>query len=243
MPRPGHPGSDSAWRVRAHLWLGGPDPAGPRGSGRGHPGPRAGHGRDPGGRCLAARPHGPGDRGRWLDRLGALPADSAGGAAPAGDDRPRRGQPVRDRARADLGTSLHRLRVDPRRLQGARPHARGDAALPAGRRLPRRRLQARFPHRGQPAGGVAQQRDRHACGRDRVGGGWRSPVRPGLDGQGREPGDRAGGVEGDGGVDRRGVGPSLSGHRCSAACGSGTCSGRAAASCRCSAARSSRAAR
>ena len=30
-----------------------------------------------------------------------------------------------------------------RRLQGGRPHARGDAAVPARRRLPRRRLQAR----------------------------------------------------------------------------------------------------
>ena len=40
------------------------------------------------------------------------------------------------------------------------PDARGDAALQARRRLPRRRLQARAADGGQPAGGGPQQRDR-----------------------------------------------------------------------------------
>ena len=48
-----------------------------------------------------------------------------------------------------------------RRLQGGRAHARGDAALQARRRLPRRRLQARAADGGDPARGRAQQRDRH----------------------------------------------------------------------------------
>ena len=37
--------------------------------------------RDRAGRRLAARPHRARDRGRWLDRLGALPADRARAAA------------------------------------------------------------------------------------------------------------------------------------------------------------------
>ena len=50
---------------------------------------------------------------------------------------------------------------------------RGDAALPARGRLPRRRLQARVADRGQPARGGAQQRDRHEGVRDRRGRGRR----------------------------------------------------------------------
>ena len=64
-------------------------------------------------------------------------------AAPARPARPRRGQPVRDRPRDDRAVALHPGRVGARRLQRGRPDARGDAALQARGRLPRRRLQAR----------------------------------------------------------------------------------------------------
>ena len=120
-------------------------------------------------RRVPARPHRAGHRRRRLDRRRAVPADRARAPAPARDDRPRRGQPVRDRARADRGAPLHRLRVDPRRLQGAGAHERGHAPLPSRRRLPRCGLQARHADRGQPARGRAQQRDRHQGLRDRGG--------------------------------------------------------------------------
>ena len=195
------------------------------------------------GRRLPARPHRARDRRRRLDRLRAVPPDRARAAAAARAARPRRGQPLRDRAGADPRPSLHRLRVDPRRLQGGGPDGGRDAALPPRRRVPRGRLQARLADRGEPARGGAQQRDRHARVRDR-GGGCRHrsgscscrPTRRSIrrTRSGRRRRWRSGSW-------RRSAGgipvP------CSAPCGSGTCSGRAAASCRSSAGRSSRAAR
>ena len=69
------------------------------------------------------------------------------------------------------------------------PHRmlRGDAALQAERRIPRRRLQARAADGGQPAGGRAQQRDRdpdHGRDRRRLEG---RALRPDLDRQGCNP--------------------------------------------------------
>ena len=63
------------------------------------------HGRDRAGRRLPARPHRARHRRRRLDRLGAVPPDRARAAAAAGDARPRRGQPLRDRARADRASA------------------------------------------------------------------------------------------------------------------------------------------
>ena len=62
---------------------------------------------------------------------------------PARDGRPRGGQPLPDRPGDERGASLHPGRVRARGLQGAGQDARGDAALPSRRGLPRRRLQAR----------------------------------------------------------------------------------------------------
>ena len=55
-----------------------------------------------------------------------------------------------------------------------RADARGDAALQARRRLPRRRLQARAADGGESARGGAQQRDRHPGD----GGAWPRPPAP-----------------------------------------------------------------
>ena len=71
-----------------------------RGADRGRPGPRAG---EDGGRVrrrLPDRPARAGHRRRRLDRLRALPPDRAREPEPARAARQRRGQPVRDRARA-----------------------------------------------------------------------------------------------------------------------------------------------
>ena len=86
----------------------------------------------------------------------------------------------------------------------ARPDARGDAALQAGRRLPRSRLQARAADGGESARGGAKQRDRHSGHRGNGRGGRRGAVRADLHRQGRQPSDRDGRLEGDGRVDRRG---------------------------------------
>ena len=71
------------------------------------------------GRRLPARPHRPRHRRRRLDRLRALPPDRPGRTAAAGDARPRRGQPLRDRPRDGRGAPLHQRRGGARRLQGA----------------------------------------------------------------------------------------------------------------------------
>ena len=65
------------------------------------------------------------------------------GPEPARADRPRRGQPVRDRARAGRGPARAQHRRGARRLQGGGAHAGGVPRAPPDRRLPRRRLQAR----------------------------------------------------------------------------------------------------
>ena len=97
---------------------------------------------------------------------------------------------VPDRPRAHRRVALHRGRVGARRLQGGRPDARGDAALQARRRLPRRRLQARPADGGEPARGGPQQRDRHAGGRRDGGRRRRRALRPGLHRQGGQPAAR-----------------------------------------------------
>ena len=142
-----------------------------------------------------------GDRRRRLDRRRALTPDRPRRAAPADPARPRRGPAVRDRPRAHRRVALHGRRVGPRRLQGGRPDARGDAALQARGRLPRRRLQARAADGGQPAGGRAQQRDRDPRHRRDGRRGRRRAIRAGLDRQGRQPADGDGRLEGDGRVD------------------------------------------
>ena len=62
------------------------------------------------------------------------------GPAQAGAGRPRRGQPLRDRARAHRGAARERDRAGAGRLQGGRAHARG-----AGRAPPRRSSSMRPP--------------------------------------------------------------------------------------------------
>ena len=87
---------------------------------------------------------------------------------------------------------------------------RGDAALQARDRVPRRRLQARAADGVQPARGGAQQRDRNA-GHGRDGRrGRHGAVRARLDRQGRQPSHCHGRLQGDGRVgDRRRGSPSF----------------------------------
>ena len=132
-----------------------------RGPGRGRARPRADRGRNRPRRRLPARQDRPRHRRGRLDRLRALPPDRPGRAEAAGDARPRRGQPLRDRARDARRAPLLQRRVGARRLPRAAPDAGDDAALQARRRLPRRRLQARAADGGEPARGGPQQRDRH----------------------------------------------------------------------------------
>ena len=80
--------------------------------------------------------------------------------------------------------------------------------VPPGRRLPRRRVQARGDDGGEPARGRAQQHARHPRRRGRRRRVRREAIRARLDGQGRQPEDRHGPVEGARRVDRRDVGPS-----------------------------------
>ena len=82
-------------------------------------------------------------RCRRLDRVRALPADRPGRTSAADHGRPRRGQPVRDPARARGGPPRPHRRPRARRLQGGGADAGGARRAPARRRLPRRRLQAR----------------------------------------------------------------------------------------------------
>ena len=90
--------------------------------------------------------------------------------------------------------------------QGRRQAAAGVREVPAGRRLPRGRLQARRDDGGEPDRGGAQQHARHADAGGRGGRVRREAVRARLDGQGGEPEDDHGSVEGALRVDRRDVG-------------------------------------
>ena len=110
-------------------------------------------------------------RGR-LDRLRALPPDRAARPAAARARRPGRDGAVRDRARARRRARL-RGRACPvlADCKSRDEDAPGLRALPAGRRLPRGRLQARAADGGEPARVGAQQRARdegRRRGRDRV---------------------------------------------------------------------------
>ncbi len=116
-------------------------------------------------------------RGRRLDRLRARAPDRPRAPEAARAARPRRGQPLPDRPRDDRGAPFHPGRVGARRLQGGRPDARGDAALQARRRLPRRRLQARAADGVEPARGGPQQRDRDPGDRRDRGGLGRRALR------------------------------------------------------------------
>ena len=121
-----------------------------------------------------------GHRRRRLGRRRALPPDRSRGAQALGAARPRRGQPVSDRPRDARRMALHPGRGGAGRLQGGGPDAGGDAALQAGCRLPRRRLQARAADGGESARGGAQQRDRHSRHRGNGRGGRRGAVRADL---------------------------------------------------------------
>ena len=204
LPRARDPRPHPADRVRAAARRRPAQQAAARGPGRGRARPRPDRRRARPGRRLPARPHRPRHRRRRLDRLRALPPDRPRRPAPAGHARPRRGQPLRDRAGDGRGAPLQQRRGGARRLQGAAPDAGDDAALQAERRLPRRRLQARAADGGQPAGGRPQQRDRHPDHR-RDGRRLRGrALRPDLDRQGGQPADGDGRLQGDGRVDRRG---------------------------------------
>ncbi len=110
--------------------------------------------------------------------------------ARARPDADRPGRPVRvgalrHRARARRRARLLGRRAGARRREEPGEDAAGLRALPARRRLPRRRLQARAADGGEPGRVGAEQRPRHARRRrrrDRVRG---RALRPHLDRQGR----------------------------------------------------------
>ena len=132
-----------------------------------------------------------------------LAPDLPGQSEAADPARPLRGRAVPDRPRADRAVAFQPRRGRAGRLQGGRPDARGDAALQARRRLPRRRLQARAADGGEPARGRPQQRDGypdHSRDRRRR---RRPALRLDLDRQGGQPAHGDGRLEGDGRVDRR----------------------------------------
>ena len=99
LPRARDPRPHPADRVRAAARRRPAQQAAARGAGRGRARPRPDRARARPRRRLPARPHRPRHRRRRLDRLRALPPDRPGQAAAAGDARPRRGQPLRDRPR------------------------------------------------------------------------------------------------------------------------------------------------
>ncbi len=129
LPRARDPRPHPADRVRAPARRRPAEQTAARGAGRGRARPRPDRARARPRRRLPARPHRPRHRRRRLDRLRALPPDRPGEAAAAGDARPRRGQPLRDRPRDGRAAPLHQRRVGAGRLQGAAPDAGGDAAL------------------------------------------------------------------------------------------------------------------
>ena len=99
LPRARDPRPHAADRLRAAARRRPAQQAAARGPGRGRARPRADRRRARPGRRLPARPHRPRHRRRRLDRLRALPPDRPRQPAAAGDARPRRGQPLRDRPR------------------------------------------------------------------------------------------------------------------------------------------------
>ena len=80
---------------------------------------------------LPARPHRARDRRRRLDRRRAVPPDRARAAAAARAARPRRGQPLRDRARADRRAPLRRAASRSSPTARSHAHARRDASASA----------------------------------------------------------------------------------------------------------------
>ena len=204
VPRARRAGADDADRVRAAADRRPAHAAGARGQGRGHPGARAGADGGRARRRVPARAGRARHRRRRLDRLRAVPPDRARAAGAARAARPRRGQPVRDRARADRGPARAEHRLRPGGLQGGGADARGVRRAPADGRLPRRRLQARRADGEQPDRGGAQQLARHARDvpdRRRDG---RARVHPRLDRQGGGARDGDGRLEGAGRVGGRG---------------------------------------
>ena len=162
VPRARRAGADDADRVRAAADRRPAHAPGARGQGRGHPRPRAGADGGRARRRVPARAGRARHRRRRLDRLRAVPPDRARAAGAARAARPRRGQPVRDRARADRGPARAQHRLRPCGLQGGGADARGVRRAPPDGRLPRRRLQARRADGEQPDRGGAQQLARHA---------------------------------------------------------------------------------
>ncbi len=182
-------GAHAADRVRAAPGARHDRAADARGARRGRARPRAGaHGARPRGR-LSGRGDGARDGRRRLDRRGAVPADRARRAAQDRAARPRRGQPVPDRARAARRAPHPAVGAGggAGRLQGRGAHARGLLRAPPHGRVPRRRVQARRSDGGQPGRGGAQQRDRHARRRARRGPARGAAVRARIDRQGGRP--------------------------------------------------------
>ena len=181
-------------------------------------------------------------RGR-IDRRRAEPPDRARGgeAARAGGELGERA--VRDPPRARGGAPLRAGGRGARRLQGRDAHARGVRRAPGVRRLPRGRVQARAADGGEPGGGDPEQRGGHAHRRVRGRRGGRRAVRARLDGQGREPRDGDGRLEGARRVGHRGRAEPLEGHPLLVGAVRERARARRARWCRSSAARSPRAGR
>src|ERR1044072_8132086 len=116
LPGAQDPRPPPAPRVRAAARRRAAEQAAARRPGRGRARARPDRGRAGHGRRLPARPHRPRHRRRRLDRLRALPPDRPRRPAPAGDARPRRGQPLRDRARDGRGAPHQQRRGGARRL-------------------------------------------------------------------------------------------------------------------------------
>ena len=150
-----------------------PRRADPARAGRGHPRPRARRGRLRGGLGVHARRDGAHHRRRRLDRLRALPPGRTRGRGAADPRRPGRVAALRDRARARRRPRLPGERAGDRRHRQPREAAPGLRPLPAERRLPRGRVQARADDGGEPARVGAEQRARdegRRRGRGRVRG-------------------------------------------------------------------------
>ena len=94
------------------------------------------------------------------------------------DGRPGRELAVRDRARARRRAPLQRLRAGARRRPQPQAAGAGLRALPARRRLPRRRLQARAADGGEPARVGGEQRPRDEDRRRRGDRSRRRALRP-----------------------------------------------------------------
>ena len=201
-------------------------------------GPRAGADGGRARRRVPARAGRARHRRRRLDRLRAVPPDRARAAGAARAARPRRGQPVRDRARADRGPARAQHRLGARGLQGGGADARGVRRAPPDGRLPRRRLQARRADGEQPDRGGAQQLARDA--RDvprRRRAGVRAFVLVSTD-KAVAPATVMGASKALAEWAVEAADARYPGRRASPACASATCSARRARWCRSSAARS-----